>query len=764
MSSGMDWNVEAGLVSSLIESIGRINASLNLHTVLCETVDGARAIIGARYAVMVTTDRAGKPEHFVTSGLTTEEAQQLANWQPEGGQLFAHLRDLGRPFRSVDWPGYVSSIGLSPHAVLGKTFIGAPMDHHGTHVGYVFLADKDNAAAFDDECEATLMLFARQASNAIVNARAHSTERTLRADLEGVISTVPAGVIVFRQRGEGPPLINREALRLMESVAAPGQSTEAFLSGIEVCRSDGSIVTRDDLLGGETMWFEEIGLSAPDGRSVRLMANARAVRTEEGAIQAAVVALQDLEPIRRIERLHTEFLAMVSHELRVPLSAIKGAMSSLQESAHELDRAEIREFARMASEQSDIVRSLVADLLDIGRIETGTLSIEPAPSDLRAAIEQARTALSNGEAGHAIRIEVPPGLPPVMIDGNRIAQVLANFLSNAAKHAPEGSCIRVGATREDAHVTVSVRDEGSGFTSEQRPFLFRKFASGGNGADAGLGLAVSKGIVEAHGGRIWADSPGPGLGATFSFMIPVAATAQDAAGAAEPAASQSAARILVVDDDPNALRYARDALRDNGFNPLVTGDHREIPRLLRTEKPDLVLLDLVMPDADGVELLQRLPGLADLPVIVLSGYGREETIACALDAGADDYILKPCAPIELVARIRSVLRRRNKGGGFRLGELVIDYGSRQVRVGGNAVSLTTIEYELLRVLSLNAGEVVTFGALMRQVWNRHDADNPSLVRMSVSNLRSKLGDCAEKPAFIFNVRSVGYRMASPGGS
>ncbi|MYE01706.1 MAG: response regulator, partial [Alphaproteobacteria bacterium] len=418
-----------------------------------------------------------------------------------------------------------------------------------------------------------------------------------------------------------------------------------------------------------------------------------------------MVALQDLEPIRRNERMHTEFLAMVSHELRVPLTAIKGAMYSLQEGANALNRAEMREYARIASEQSDLVHGLVGDLLDVGRIESGTLSIEPEPSDLRAAIETARTALSSGGAEHAIRIEVPSDLPRVMVDRNRIAQVLANLLSNAAKQSPEGSRILVAAAHAGTHVEVSVRDEGPGFTSEQKRLLFRKFGSAGNGAGAGLGLAVSKGLVEAHGGRIWAVSPGPGLGATFSFTVPVAATAQDRADASEHAAAHGAARILVVDDDPDALRFARNALRDNGYSPLVTGDHRDIPRLLRTERPDLVLLDLVMPDADGIELLQGLPGLADLPVIILSGYGREDTIASALDAGADDYILKPCAPIELAARIRSALRRHNKDNGFRLGELVIDYGSRQVRVGGNAVSLTTVEYELLRVLSLNAGRV-----------------------------------------------------------
>ena len=220
-------------------------------------------------------------------------------------------------------------------------------------------------------------------------------------------------------------------------------------------------------------------------------------------------------------------------------------------------------------------------------------------------------------------------------------------------------------------------------------------------------------------------------------------------------------RILVVDDDPRMLRFVRDALSRAGYAPLVTGAPQDLPRIIRAERPRLVLLDLMLPDVDGIELMRQVPELADLPVIFISAYGREETVAKALDSGAADYIAKPFSATELVARVRAALRRREKPEPFVLGAIAVDYPQRRVTVGGETVELTATEYELLRVLSLDAGRVVDFDTLLRRVWaNRQNAD-ANLVRIVVKNLRRKLGDSAASPAYIFNHRGVGYRMGRP---
>ena len=218
----------------------------------------------------------------------------------------------------------------------------------------------------------------------------------------------------------------------------------------------------------------------------------------------------------------------------------------------------------------------------------------------------------------------------------------------------------------------------------------------------------------------------------------------------------------MVDDDPETLRYVRCVLSDAGYAPLVTGDPEGLSRIIRSERLSLVLLDLILPGTDGIELMKQVPALADLPVIFISGYGRDETIARALESGAADYIVKPFSPTELVARVRAALRDRSEPETFVLGELAVDYGRRRVSVAGRAVPLTATEFDFLRILSLNGGRVVTNETLLRQVWGRRASDDTDRVRTIVKKLRAKLGEDAANPNYIFTEHGVGYRIATPG--
>ena len=426
----------------------------------------------------------------------------------------------------------------------------------------------------------------------------------------------------------------------------------------------------------------------------------------------------------------------------------------------------MREFHRLIVEQADHMRGLIGDLLDAGRIEAGTLSVASEPSEVAELVELARSTFLGGGGRHGIVVDLPAGLPRAMADRRRIVQVLNNLFANAARHAPESSSIRVSAVREDAHVAVSVADEGRGVAPERVAQLFNKHAGAGEtaGAGHGLGLAICKGLVEAHGGRIRAESAGVGRGTTVTFTLPVARETGAEAGARRPRAAGEkgeATRILVVDDDPRTLRFVRDALAAGGYAPLVTGEPQELGHIVRTEKPRLVLLDLMLPGDDGIALMESVPELTDVPVIFISGYGRDETVARALESGAADYIVKPFSSTELVARVRAALRRHDEPQPFVLGELAIDFDRRRVSVGGQSVELTPTEYELLCVLALNAGRVVTYDTLLRRVWEGRDGTDANLVRIFVRNLRRKLGETATRPTWIFNQRGVGYRMPEP---
>ena len=666
-----------------------------------------------------------------------------------------------------------------PHLDGQDALDGRVRGHHGADVGSFFLADKADGETFTGEDEEVLILFSSQAASAIVNARTHRAEQRARADLEALVETSPVGVLVLDAESGRPVSINREAQRIGEILRLPGQPAEQLLEVMTFRRSDGSEVSFSRLpieqvvRSGETMRAEEVVLSVPDGRSVRVLVNATPIRAEGGAVGSVVVTVQDLAPLDEIERLRAEFLGMVSHELRTPLAAIKGSVAAVRGAAPALPQAEVDQFFRIIDAQADHMQGLIGNLLDAGRIEAGTLSVDPEPSEVAALVDGARNTFLNGGARHAVAIDLPPDLPPVMADRQRIVQVLNNLLTNAARHSPESSPIRVEAARDGAHVAVSICDEGRGVPPEMLGRLFRKHValtggdSGQGIAASGLGLAICKGLVEAHGGRIRAESEGLGRGARFTFTLPVAGGG-DAGATARPAAARlpgeapAEPRILVVDDDPHTLRHVRDTLTRAGYAVSVTAEPGEIADLVRAGRPQLVLLDLMLPGTGGIELMAEVPELSDLPVIFISGYGRDETIARAFEAGAADYIVKPFSPTELTARVGAALRARAGAEPFVLGALAIDYDRRRVTVDGRAVALTATEYEILRILSVHAGRVVTSESLLRQAWDSREPTDTERVRAFVKQIRAKLGDDAANPTWIFNERGVGYRMARPG--
>ena len=761
-------------ISQLIAAILRISGSLDIDTVLREVVDSACALTSAGRGGIVTVDPAGQVQDLIISGITADEHRRLTEW-PDGPRLFEHLRDLPGPLRLHDLPAYLRPLGISAELLPTKVLLWTPVRHLGAHVGSFFLGDKEGGRRFTTQDEEVLQLFASQAATAIANARTHRDEQRARADLEALIETSPVGVLVVNARTGEAVSLNQEARRIVEDLRSPGRPTEELLKVATCRRADGRVIALDELPLArqletpETVRAEEIVLSVPDGRSVRTLINATPIHSADG-VESLVVTMQDLAALEELERLRTEFLALVSHELRAPLTSIIGSVTTLLRTSPRLDPAEMQEFFRIIDAQANHMQALISDLLDAGRIETGTLSVAPEPTEVARLLDEARNTFLSGGGRHAVLLDLPPDLTPVMADRQRIVQVLNNLFSNAARHAPESSPIRVAAGRDGVYVAVSVADEGPGVPPDRLPHLFQKhagaFARGReSGAGPGLGLAICKGLVEAHGGRIWAESGDSGQGIRFTFTLPAAEETGGSTSHA-PIAGRSRSlqpgreppRVLVVDDDPQLLRYVRDALTAAGYTPVVTGDTHELSRLIATHRPDLVLLDLLLPGPDGIELMQRVPELADLPVIFISGYGRDETIARALEAGAVDYIVKPFSTTELTARIGAALRRRAEPEPFVLGELVIEYDRRRVSVANRPVELTATEYELLRVLSVNAGRVATHDLLLRQVWRVRGETDTKRLRAAIKNLRAKLGDDAAHPTYILNERGVGYRM------
>ena len=752
-------------IAKLSSAMLRVTSTLDVKAVLHEIVESARALSNARCGIIVTTDSAARTLDFVTSGMTEEEKREMADW-PDGPRLFEHFASLPGPLRLDDLPCYVRELGFSTDLMRSRTLQAVPLRHREP-LGTFFLGEKAGGVAFTDADQDLLVQFAAQAAVALANAKAHRNERRARADLEALVDTSPVGVVVFdASEGKGVSF-NREAERIVDALRTPGRPVETLLEEITCHRADGSEMAFDQLPFVQSVgtWQsvrgEKIVLSVPDGRRASMLVNCTPIRAEDGALVSVVVTMQDLAPLEELEHQRTEFLSLVSHELRAPLSAIKGSAATVLGAGTGNDPVEMREFFRIVDQQADNMRSLIADLLDAGRIESGTLSVSLEPTQVAELVEVARDTFANAGRRHFLRIEVPSDLPPVAADPQRIVQVLNNLLANAARHAPETSPILIDAASDGEFVAISVTDRGTGIPPDRLPLVFEKHMGGtGDGETAGLGLAICKGLVEAHGGRIRAESAGTGHGSRLTFTLPV--PAHGAAATPDTSGHRGAKqRILVVDDDPHTLASVRNTLSDANFVPIIAADPSELPRLIRHQSPRLILLDLLLRDTDGIELLGRVPELADLPVIFISAYGRDETIARALEAGAADYIVKPFSPAELIARIRAVLRRTTEPEPFQLHDLVIRYDQRYATLAGKPLVLSATEYELLRVLSTNAGRVTTFDALRRQVWGKRKHTTPTLVRTFVMKLRRKLGDNSSDPAYIVNERGVGYRMRRP---
>ena len=770
-------------LSRLSEASLHITEDLDLDAVLQGVLDGARSLTGARMGGVTILDDSGQLQDFITSGLTDEDHQRFVNL-PGGPEFFAYLSSLPEPLRLADLSAHTTALGLPeigpPLGPVGS-FLGAPIRLRGVRAGNLYLSDKEGGGEFTQDDEETLAMFASQAAMAIANARRHREEQRARAYLETLIDTSPVGVVVFNAGTGVPVSLNREGRRLVDGLTDPGQTAEQLLDVLTIRRADGREISlrefplAEALSTGETVRAEEIVIGVPDGRSVSVLLNATAIRSEEGQVESVVVTLQDMTALEELDRLRAEFLGMVSHELRMPLTSVKGSVTTLLNPSAALNPAEMLQFHRIIDSQTERMRELISDLLDVAHIETGTLSVAPGPAEVTVLVEEARNAFLSGGDRSNLHIDLSPDLPWVMADRLRIVQVLGNLLSNAARHSPQVSVIRMSAVREGVHVAVSVADEGRGMEAERLPHLFRKFTRidgddrGSGVPGSGLGLAICKGIVEAHGGRIWAESEGPGLGARFTFTIPAVEEAVRGTASGPPPLStrtsrravEEQVRILAVDDDPQALRYVRDALSKSGYTPIVTGDPQEALRLMEEERPDLVLLDLVLPGTDGIDLMKDILGAGDVPVIFLSAYGRDDLIARAFDMGAVDYVVKPFSPTELAARIRAALRKQavsEPSEPYVLGDLVVNYADRAVTVAGRPVQLIAIEYRMLAELSANAGRVLTYEHLLQQVWGEKDNGDVRPMRTVVSTLRRKLGDDADNPIYIFTEPRVGYRM------
>jgi two-component system sensor histidine kinase KdpD len=280
----------------------------------------------------------------------------------------------------------------------------------------------------------------------------------------------------------------------------------------------------DQVLGGLGISFPQPRtLSAHERQFLLSIADATALALERARLYDAEAHAR--HAAERADWLKTRFLAIVSHELRTPLTSIKGFATTLLQDDIDWDEESQRDFLQIIDSEADKLAEMIEQLLDFSRIEAGTLRMQQERTTIDAVMEFALPQLQIITKGHRLRMDLTPNLPPIHADRRRISQVLTNIIVNAVRYSPQGSVISVSTYVDRAHVRVDVADQGPGIPSEERAHVFEAFHQGANHSQgeskgAGLGLAIARGIIEAHDGRIWVeDRPDPGT--LISFVLPV---------------------------------------------------------------------------------------------------------------------------------------------------------------------------------------------------------------------------------------------------
>ena len=229
------------------------------------------------------------------------------------------------------------------------------------------------------------------------------------------------------------------------------------------------------------------------------------------------------------------------------------------------------------------------------------------------------------------------------------------------------------------------------------------------------------------------------------------------------AENNNAPPILIIEDEAEIRKFLRLSLTQNNLKPIEATNGKEGLNLLTSKRPEVMILDLGLPDIDGIEIIRQVREWSQIPIIVLSARGQEKDKIIALELGADDYLTKPFSTGELIARLKVALRHahRLKDTGsaiYEYDKLKVDLNARLVTLDGENLHLTPIEYKILSVLVKNAGKVITHTQMLREVWGKHSAENNNYLRIHTQHLREKLKDDALNPRFIITEAGVGYRF------
>jgi signal transduction histidine kinase len=404
-------------------------------------------------------------------------------------------------------------------------------------------------------------------------------------------------------------------------------------------------------------------------KSLELQNHADALRARSHELSAANRRLEwekrEREAAVQQNKAKDEFLAMLGHELRNPLSAISNAATLLGMKNIGADSAQ--RARAIISRQCQHLSHIVDDLLDLGRVMSGKILLEKRPLELSALLESCLDTLnaSGRTEAHTVRARAEPAW--VHADPTRVEQIITNLLDNALKYTPSGGKITIETRVEDQQVVLEVRDSGIGISAELLPHVFDVFVQGESSLDRaqggmGIGLALVRQLVSLHDGTIAAASEGAGAGSTFTVRLPAIAAGQDDTAAQVPRAAQAApanCSALIIEDNADGRDMMAMLLASFGARVLKAMDGPEGLLLAQDSQPDIALVDIGLPGMDGYEVARKMRADArtrHIRLVALTGYGLQEDRERALQAGFDLHLVKPVQTDALLQAITQCLK------------------------------------------------------------------------------------------------------------